>query len=105
MTDHDTVQRIFEQVADAPEAERDALLGRLCDGDERLRADVESLLRADERAGVFMARSVAEALGAARDLSGARFGAYQLDALLGEGADHTELARWIEQKVPGQRLE
>jgi tetratricopeptide (TPR) repeat protein len=46
------VQRIFLAVRDAPEAERPALLGELCAGDEELRAEVESLLAYDGRQGL-----------------------------------------------------
>jgi hypothetical protein len=41
------VQRIFLEVADLPPAERPRQLQALCDGDAALRAEVESLLRAD----------------------------------------------------------
>lgn len=85
MSDHATVQRIFDQVIDAAPADRPSLLDELCAGDVQLKADVESLLRADESAGAFMKSSVADALTQAADLAGSRFGAYALDELIGEG--------------------
>ncbi len=59
-----------------------------------------------------MVKDIGTALSLARDLgtptllSAATVSAWAeaLEAL-GEGADHTELARWIETKLPGQRLE
>jgi serine/threonine protein kinase/TolB-like protein len=48
------VRELFEQVADAPESERAALLAALCAGDGELRAEVESLLAAEGRAGAFL---------------------------------------------------
>ncbi len=42
------VSAVFDRVADAPAAERAALLDELCDGDATLRRDVDQLLAADQ---------------------------------------------------------
>ncbi len=47
-------EEIFDLVVDAPESERSALLDRECAGDDRLRVEVEGLLRADVEAGDFL---------------------------------------------------
>jgi len=78
-------QRIFTEAAAADLEERRELLDRLCEGDDRLRAEVESLLGSDERAAGFMEGSVAGALSPGETVQGKGFGAYALDEELGEG--------------------
>jgi eukaryotic-like serine/threonine-protein kinase len=48
------VCELFERVAEAPEAARAGLLAAHCAGDGELRAEVESLLAAEARAGQFL---------------------------------------------------
>ncbi|MEZ4416568.1 MAG: hypothetical protein R3E10_12545 [Gemmatimonadota bacterium] len=43
------IERIFDEVADLPPAERRERVERACRGDPDLQADVERLLAADER--------------------------------------------------------
>jgi serine/threonine protein kinase/WD40 repeat protein len=49
--DHErTVRALFEEVADQPASVRDSVLAELCDGNERLLADLQALLDTLERA-------------------------------------------------------
>ena len=87
-------RQIFMEFADLPAAERGAALDRSCEGNAALRAEVEALLRAEERASGFMASPTAEtggiaerAIGAAsiREGPGSLIGPYKLLQLIGEG--------------------
>jgi hypothetical protein len=86
------VQRIFLEVADRPPAERPGLLHALCGADAALRAEVESLLRADltsETAltgavGAAIQEEAASILEAPRP-EGSRVGPYCLIRELGRG--------------------
>ncbi len=55
---------LFEQVMDAPSAEREALLVRLCSGDETLTADVRRLVRNAGDEDSFLDRGAVAAVGA-----------------------------------------
>jgi non-specific serine/threonine protein kinase/serine/threonine-protein kinase len=59
------VKSITADALERPEADRGALVAAACAGDEALRAEVESLLRADARAAGFLAVGALESAGAA----------------------------------------
>ncbi len=93
------VRQVFMEVADLPEAERQAALAKACGGDAALRAEVEALLRADQQAGGFMVTpggfapdARAAATGDATSMAaalpegpGSRIGPYRILQLIGEG--------------------
>ncbi|UCG58906.1 MAG: hypothetical protein JSU70_05205, partial [Phycisphaerales bacterium] len=69
---------------------RKAYLGRACKGKEKLRAEIEDLLKAHEEAGSFMEVSVSDSditLDESRPTEGpgTRIGRYKLLQLIGEG--------------------
>ncbi|MBS1787547.1 MAG: protein kinase [Acidobacteria bacterium] len=83
------VEEIFQDVAESEPAKRSALLAEICDGDEAMRREVESLL-AHEVFDTFiqqpikgMARSLASET--ERDLIGIQLGHYRITDLIGEG--------------------
>ena len=82
--------RVEDLLSDAlswPPDERALRLDEACDGDARLRAEVESLLGAHERAGAFMAEPSIESP-ASRSVGegpGTVLGRYRLLQLIGEG--------------------
>ena len=86
-----TLRRLFDDAIELAPADRVSLLDRLCADDPLLRADVEQLLLAHERADAHWERPVGMALAEAlRDETGAdqvgrRFGAYELTRLIGVG--------------------
>ena len=57
------VQEIFHTALERTSTDRDAFLGEACGNDDILRAEVDSLLLADEEAGAFAERPAIEALG------------------------------------------
>src|SRR5262245_17396023 len=57
----DQVKRAFQAVLDQQPEDRPALLRQMCGQDDALRAEVESLLAAHERAGSFAERSTIDA--------------------------------------------
>ncbi|MGE0480139.1 MAG: protein kinase [Phycisphaerae bacterium] len=88
-----TADEVFFDALERHGAEREAFVARACAADEALRADVESLLRAHERAGAFMAApsealpaaaAHADALDAERWV-GQRIGSYLVRDVLGAG--------------------
>ena len=58
-----SVQEIFHTALERTGAERDRFLREACGNDRVLRAEVDSLLLADEEAGAFAERPAIEALG------------------------------------------
>ncbi len=89
------LEELFEQAARRAPGERRAFLIRACGGDRALRSEVESLLRAEERAGELLGRLTAdepseEPGGVAEPLAPGRLvGAYQLFAKIGDGGMST----------------
>jgi eukaryotic-like serine/threonine-protein kinase len=87
----DHVQRIFLAVADLAPGERAALLEQMCEGNAAVRAEVESLLRADatkETAAAALHTAIKTELASLLDGSGivgARLGAYRLIREIGRG--------------------
>lgn len=59
------VSELFAVALEQPALERSSFLDQACAGDAALRAAVEELLRADDSAGAFLSRPVADALAAA----------------------------------------
>ncbi|MDR3677997.1 MAG: protein kinase [Acidobacteriota bacterium] len=85
----DQIQEIFFAAADLAVAERDAFLARACNGDAGLRAEIESLLRADEGGGSAIAAAIESEVSALLDdhapLAGTRMGPYRLLKEIGRG--------------------
>jgi non-specific serine/threonine protein kinase/serine/threonine-protein kinase len=90
------ISAVLDEAMELPPPERDAYLDRACSGDAALRADVEALLRADERAGEFLEDGAAarqslfgelldEVDQAADAMVGRTVGAWRLVRRLGEG--------------------
>ncbi len=101
-TDWDRIQEVFFKAADLPDFKRAAYLARECDGDGRLRFEVESLLRADAAGGSAIAAAVESEVGALlkederpgglgtgfnddASLAGTRMGPYRLVSEIGRG--------------------
>ena len=85
------VKELFEAVVDLDPSQRAALLDSECGGDESLRAEIESLLKSDERSNDFIEQP---AFAIPRDLFpdnvdepfvGRQFGAYQVIREIGRG--------------------
>jgi len=89
------IDELFDAVLDLPEAEREAFLSEKCSGDEDLRKEVLSLLKADTSSDQFLEKS---AMGvAARNLAneetiafdayfiGRVIGTYRIEKQIGEG--------------------
>lgn len=84
------VETLFSLACDEPPAERAAYLDRACAGKPELRAEVESLLRADSSAGAFLETPVAQgsavrATPAPSLQAGQRLGAYEIIAPIAAG--------------------
>lgn len=83
------IQEIFHEALDLPEEERGAFLDEKCSGDEALRADVESLLRADKKPASVFAVSPQDLADAALPddggLEGSVIGPYLLVREIGRG--------------------
>jgi len=84
-----SVRALFDEAAEVESTvARRTFLDRECDGDAALRAEVEELLRAHERAGGFLADPTRETSGDVAAVSlkeGDRVGRYQLLEKIGEG--------------------
>src|SRR5262245_8954129 len=86
-------RQVFMDVAELPEAERQAALRQACGGDAPLRAEVEALLRAERLAGGFMGNPTGMSRHAEdgpvatgpREHEGQMIGRYKLLQLIGEG--------------------
>ena len=88
MTDWDHIQTVFLAVADLPAAERSVQLDRLCLGDALLRAEVESLLRADRNSAMTIDSAIQGLVSTVLDGSveiGDRLGAYRVIREIGRG--------------------
>jgi Tol biopolymer transport system component/predicted Ser/Thr protein kinase len=89
------VDEMLDAALELPPAEREGFVAAACGGDEELRGEVLSLLRAQEQAGTFLAgsamRAAAQALaresggGARGSLEGCEVGNYKIEKLLGAG--------------------
>ena len=86
------VEELFHRVADLSAAERAAFLVRECAGDEKLRADVESLLAHDAASGEIIENAVGQAVekipepaDTSDQFLGKRVGGYVITELLGKG--------------------
>jgi serine/threonine protein kinase/Tol biopolymer transport system component len=111
-TDLDRVKRIFHQLKEAAEPEREGLLNTLCGEDESLRAQVEALLAADEAESDFLdTREIEEvhAVHVAQEAEpgpllegpGSRIGPYKLLQVIGEGG--FGVVYMAEQETPIRR--
>jgi eukaryotic-like serine/threonine-protein kinase len=83
-------KELFASARALPAAEREAYLAEACGGNDVLRREVESLLAADESAKSFLEspavlRNDGSTQPAPLMIEGRRFGAYQVQALLGAG--------------------
>jgi eukaryotic-like serine/threonine-protein kinase len=109
------IEALLLEIFDLPEEERVRALDDACEGDAALRAQVESYLAADARAGSFLSTPAAEAAGAlladwvAEDRAndpalpeGTRIGSYQVVRRLGEGG--MGLVYEVEQEHPRRRV-
>ena len=85
------VEDLIERALVLEPARRSALVAEACQGDERLRQEVESLLACESRAEKFMTSPALEMIGGDVDSQPARFpegreiGPYRILALLGRG--------------------
>ncbi|MFN8548253.1 MAG: serine/threonine-protein kinase [Candidatus Eisenbacteria bacterium] len=85
MSDRDRLQEIFARALELREGERAAYLDQSCRDDRELRAQVESLLVAAERAGSFLERTVEMEPRAGDAAIGSIIGRYKLLEEIGEG--------------------
>ena len=84
------IEALFDEAASLAAGERAAFLSRACGEDLKLRAEVESLLAADARAGGFLgAPALAAVPPAPPTLVGRRVGQYRVEAKLGQGGMST----------------
>ena len=84
MDQWDRVKQIFQSALDRAPRERSAFVREACGEDDRVRAEVESLLGAHQEAGGFAEKGVGiRDLGL--DLIGREIGAYRILSLLGAG--------------------
>src|SRR6185369_8290791 len=77
------IKEILDIALRLPPAEREAYLTRVCEDDAELRAEVNSLLEAQEAAGDFLEKPLFQE--PADPVLGARLGAYQVVELIGNG--------------------
>jgi len=70
MSEHSSAEAVFCEALEKEPAERAAFLDRACAGNEPLRREVQSLLDAHQKAGLFLERPLAESEGVA-DLAAA----------------------------------
>ncbi|MFN0058025.1 MAG: tetratricopeptide repeat protein [Planctomycetota bacterium] len=108
----DRVREVFDQVAEAPNSERPALLDRLCGGDDALRGEVLDLLQALDSADLAKEfvdgiswRQTAKRNASAPEIkegAGTRIGPYTLIKQLGEGGFGVVFLAQQEQPVRRQ---
>jgi serine/threonine protein kinase len=84
------VERICQEVLDCPVAERAAWLAAACGGDDRLRREVEALLKHESAGAGFLEGPVGAVAAAVMEpstqgLSGQRVGVFTIGSLLGAG--------------------
>src|SRR5215207_585499 len=86
------VDRVFKSALELPTGECAAFVERACAGDERLRAEVLSLVEHDRETGMLgrpvveeAVRLLAEGVERKRALAGKTFGPYRVVSLLGAG--------------------
>ena len=92
-SDWQRVRTIFEEAVDLPAPERPAFLDRACEGDAALRAEVEALLRVDERVAAeekpFEASAELHArlafIAGVPQLVGTRVGQFKIEGVIGSG--------------------
>jgi serine/threonine protein kinase len=88
-TDWDRIQEIFFKAADLPDFKRQSYLTRACQGDAKLRFEVESLLKADSAGGSGIAAAIETAVSDLLDedapLAGTHLGPYRLLTEIGRG--------------------
>ena len=115
---HERASEIFAEASDLPPERRAEFLGRLCGEDQGLRAEVETLLECDSRAGEFLAGTAHENLGLDPPPSGTglehppeHVGPYRVLTVLGEGgmgvvyeAEQTSPQRRVALKVLREEL-
>ena len=101
-SDWSVVERILATVIDLPEAERSARIAQMCGNNPDLRAEVESLLAAHEKAESFMeAGAQCQVPATISSLKGTRIGVYELLDVVGHGGMGQV---WLaEQKGPVKR--
>jgi serine/threonine protein kinase len=88
MSDWQRIQQIFLELVDLKSADRAVMLKKLCGGDADLRAEVESLLAADEDSGISIEIAVQDEAASLLDapvLIGQRLGIYRVASELGRG--------------------
>jgi serine/threonine-protein kinase len=84
------VEELFDAAAALPAGERAAFLSHACGADRGMRAEVESLLAADDKAAGFLDRPVmAAAPPPSSSLVGRRVGQYRVESKIGEGGMST----------------
>jgi serine/threonine-protein kinase len=83
------IEALFDEAAALPAGERPAFLSRACGADLELRAEVESLLAADEQADGFLAEPVVSGATPPVSLAGRLVGVYRVESKLGEGGMST----------------
>lgn len=104
---HQRVAALFDQALDVAGEERAAWIERACAGDAELRAELERLLRADQRAANFLERPpalVADAAAAAQAVAPAesaprQFGAWRVLRRIGSGGMGEV---WLGERSDGQ---
>ncbi|MGH9802966.1 MAG: protein kinase domain-containing protein, partial [Blastocatellia bacterium] len=89
------IDELLDAALDLPSERHAAFLDEVCEGDEELRRELESLLAAHQKAGSFIETTPAKGLASALDfeqaqaapgsLVGRKLGHYQIAALLGAG--------------------
>src|ERR1044072_7116753 len=88
---YERLGEIYHAALELDPEDRPRFLAKACGGDQQLHREVESLLRASERADGFIAREVAGVVAEMaaqqknRSLVGHRLGHYQVLSLLGAG--------------------